>query len=113
MNRSEGLKRSRRQERRTAESFGGQRNPGSGNGWARKGDVRTPLLLIENKWTGKMQVTVKALDLEKICDEATAEGRMPALALELHGRRYILFTEEDVLEHFVDRVGEAGLVGRG
>lgn len=60
-----------------------------------------------------MQVTIKALDLEKICDEATAEGRTPALALELNGHRYILFTEEDVLEHFVDRVGSTGLVGRG
>lgn len=109
----EELRRSRKQERGTAKRFGGRVNPGSGAGWARKGDVVTPGLLIENKWTGKMQVTLKSLDLEKITEEATAEGRIPALAIELNGRRYILFTEEDVLEHFVDRMGTARVVGRG
>lgn len=50
-------------------------------------------------------MTLKALALEKICDEATAEGRVPALVIELGGREYVLFTKDDVLEYFVDRVG--------
>lgn len=98
-----------RQEERTARLFGGTRNSGSGNGWARKGDVRTPILLIENKFTGKKQATLKALDLRKIADEATAEGRIPALGLEVGGRRYVIFEEEDALELWGDRLGQAGM----
>lgn len=110
--RSEGQRRSRRQEERTARDFGGRRQPGSGNGWARKGDVVTPVLQIENKWTGTNSITLKAVALQKICDEATAEGRIPAFVIELGGKEYVLFTKEDVLEHFVDRVGEARVAGR-
>lgn len=81
--------------------FGGHRQPGSGNGWARKSDVVTPLLQIENKYTGNRQITLKALDLKKICDEAVAEGRVPAFAIEFPDRRYVIFTEDDVQEHFI------------
>jgi hypothetical protein len=91
----------RKQEDRTARDFGGRRQPGSGSRWSNKGDVRTPTLLIENKWTGSKSITLKALDLEKICDEAVAEGRTPAFGIELRGREYVLFTKDDVLEHFV------------
>lgn len=101
----------RRQEERTARDFGGRVQPGSGNSWSRKGDVRTPFLLIENKFTGSKSLTLKSLALEKICDEALAEGRVPALVIELGGREYVLFTRDDVLEHFVDRAGAAELDG--
>lgn len=102
---SEGQRRSRRQEERTAKGFGGRRQPGSGNSWSRKGDVSTPILLIENKWTGNNSLTLKAVDLEKITSEATAEGRVPAFVIELRGREYVLLTKDDVLELFGDRMG--------
>ena len=79
--------------------------PGSGAHWARKGDVVTPILLIENKFTGNNSITLKALALNKICDEATAEGRVPALVIQLGGQEYVLFTKDDVLELFGDRMG--------
>lgn len=100
-----------RQEERTARKFGGRVQPGSGAHWSRKGDVVTPEMLIENKWRGNNSITLKAVDLRKICDEATAEGRIPAFAIELGGQRYVLFTEDDVLEHWGDRAGTAGLAG--
>ena len=103
--RSEGQRRSQRQERRTARDFGGRVQPGSGSGWSRKGDVVTPLLLIENKFTGNNSIVLKALALQKICDEATAEGRVPALVIELAGKEYVLFAKDDVLELFGDRMG--------
>jgi Holliday junction resolvase len=103
--RSEGQRRSRRQEERSARLYGGRRNPGSGNGWAHKGDVRTPALLIENKYTGKEQVTIKRLDLKKICDEATAEGRTPVFGVELSGEHYVVLPEADFLEVLGDGRG--------
>lgn len=69
----------------------------------------TPILLIENKFTGKQQITLKSVDLKKICDEATAEDRVPALVFEVAGRRYVLVTEDDFLEHVVDRMGPTGV----
>ncbi|HET7110157.1 MAG TPA: hypothetical protein VFI41_04755 [Gemmatimonadales bacterium] len=102
----------RRQEERTARLYGGRRQPGSGAHWSRKGDVVTPELLIENKWRGNNQITLKGVDLAKNCDEATAEGKIPAFAIELADRRYVLFTEEDVLEHFVDRLGAPRVAGQ-
>lgn len=72
----------------------------------------TPILLIENKYTGSKSLTLKALALQKICDEATAEGRVPALVIELGGNEYVLFTKDDVLELFGDRMGAAGLAGQ-
>jgi hypothetical protein len=104
-------KRWERLEERTARDFGGRRQPGSGSQWNRKGDVVTPILLIENKYRGNNSLTLKALALQTICDQATAEGRVPALVIELDGREYVLFTKDDVLELFGDRVGAAGLAG--
>jgi hypothetical protein len=95
---SEGLKRSRRQEKDTARRFGGRVTTGSGNQWFQKGDVKTAVFLIENKYTGKEQVTIKRVDLRKICDEATAEGLLPALCLELSGEHYVLMPRADFLE---------------
>jgi len=103
--RSEGQKRSRRQEKDTAKRFGGRVTTGSGNQWFAKGDVKTPVLLIENKYTGGEQITMKKVDLRKITDEAVAEGRVPALCLELSGDHYVVLPRGDFLELFGDRMG--------
>ena len=98
MTKSEGQKESRKHEDRLAKKFGGQRTAGSGAFWSRKGDVRTPDLLIEHKWTGKASVTVKAAVLEKIVKEAILDGRMPVLGFHLNGEDYVLQLEDDFLE---------------
>lgn len=96
---------SRAQERERMESLGGKRHAGSGAG-ARKGDGRVngaswrdpDHQLLEFKRTDKSQITVKASDLEKIISEALAEGRIPALGVELGGRHYVLEMEGDYRE---------------
>lgn len=92
------LRRSQAQERKSAIAHGGVRQPGSGNSWARKGDVRTKKTLIENKRTDQRQITLKADHLEKIWFEAWSEGRRPILEFELGGRSYIVQTRDDYLE---------------
>lgn len=96
---------SQRQERRGAKMFGGKVTPGSGNGWAKKGDVRVPsdgglfsVALVEFKWTGKTQFTLKAAELEKITYEAVADGRRPVFGVELNKQRYVVLPEDDYLE---------------
>jgi hypothetical protein len=96
--RSKGQKESKKHEERLAKRVGGKRNAASGAFWSRKGDVRSKDLLIEHKWTGKTQVTVKAAVLEKIVNEAIVESRTPVLGFSLNNNNYILLTEDDFLE---------------
>lgn len=86
------------QERRTATAHGGRRQPGSGSTWNRKGDVKTKLTLIENKRTDAKSITLKAVDLEKICREAWAENRRPVLCFEVGGKSYVALSEDDYLD---------------
>ena len=96
--RTEGQKQSRKHEERLAKVVGGQRSAASGAFWSRKGDVRSSDLLIEHKWTGKSQYTIKAKELEKITREAILDGRKPVLGVHLNGENYALMLEDDFLE---------------
>jgi len=96
--RSEGQKQSKKHEDRLAKAVGGSRVAASGAFWNRKGDVRSSTLLIEHKWTGKKQVTVKSDVLEKITKEAILDGRMPVLGFHLNGKDYVMLDENDFLE---------------
>lgn len=91
-------------------AFGGRVNGGSGNGWSRKGDGRTAHEVVEFKRTDKSQITVKAADLEKVCNEALADGRVPVLGFEVGGRSYVILEQDDYVEgrcHGSER-GEGG-----
>jgi len=96
------LRRSQAQEKKSALAHGGKRQPGSGSGWARKGDVRTKSTLIENKRTDARQITLKADHLEKIWFEAWSEGRRPLLEFELGGRCWVAQPRDDYLEDHGD-----------
>jgi hypothetical protein len=95
---SEGQKQSRKHEDRIAKRINGSRNAASGALWARKGDVRSKTLLIEHKWTGKKQVTIKSEVLKKITREAILDSRVPVLGLHLEGENYVVLLEDDYLE---------------
>jgi hypothetical protein len=95
---SEGQKQSLKHEKRLEKVAGGKRNAASGAFWSRKGDVRTDDLLIEHKWTGKKQVTIKSDVLKKIVTEAILDSRTPVLGLHLDGENYVVLLEEDFFE---------------
>ena len=95
---SEGQKQSRIHENRLAQRVGGSRTAASGAFWSRKGDVRSKELLIEHKWTGKKQVTIKSEVLKKITREAILDSRTPILGIHLDGENYIILLEDDYLE---------------
>ena len=95
---SKGQKESQKHEKRLAKKIGGTRNAASGALWARKGDVRSDDLLIEHKWTGKKQFTIKSDVLAKNVREAILEGRMPVLGIHLDGEDYVILLEDDFIE---------------
>lgn len=96
--RTEGQRQSRAHEERLAKKTGGRRVSASGAFWHAKGDVKTPTLLIEHKWTGKKQITIKSEYLEKISREAILDGRIPVVGFHLNGRNYAIFEEDDALD---------------
>jgi hypothetical protein len=96
--RSEGQRQSQKHEKRLAKKVGGTRTAASGAFWSRKGDVRSKELLIEHKWTGKKQVTIKSEVLKKITREAILDSRIPVLGLHLDGENYVVLLEDDYLE---------------
>ena len=96
--RSEGQKKSRKHEIRLAKRIGGKRNAASGAYWSRKGDVRSDDLLVEHKYTGKKQFTVRSEVLKKIMREAILDGRTPVLGIHLDGEDYVILSENDFIE---------------
>jgi len=95
---TEGQKQSRKHEDRLAKKVGGSRTAASGAFWSRKGDVRSSDLLIEHKWTGKKQITLKSDVLKKIVREAILDGRMPVLGIHLEEKNYVVLLEDDFME---------------
>jgi hypothetical protein len=95
---TEGQKQSQKHEKRLAKKIGGKRNAASGALWSRKGDVRSDDLLIEHKWTGKKQFTVKSDVIKKNVREAILEGRMPVIGIHLDGEDYVILLEDDFME---------------
>ena len=104
--RSEGKKQSLKHEKRLAKKVGGQTTAASGAFWSRKGDVRSDDLLIEHKYTGKKQTTIKSDVLKKIMREAILDGRMPVLGIHLDGENYVVLLEDDFIE-MRDRLKDA------
>ena len=95
------LKKSRKQEKQTADRYKGSRNAGSGAGWLRKNDVRTNNLLIENKFTDNVkQYSVKVKDMKELRKQALMEDRIPVLQVEIGGVRFITMYEDDFMEYF-------------
>lgn len=84
-----------KQESRLANLLGGERNAGSGNGWSRKGDVRSPKFLVEAKITSKKSFSIKVDVLRQLEHNAAIENRTPVLAIEMGGHRYVLVREDD------------------
>lgn len=93
------LKKSRRQEARTADTYRGSRNSGSGNGWLRKNDVRSDKILFENKFTtATKSISLKSSDLRELTERAILDDRVAVLQFDLAGRRYVVLNEDDFLE---------------
>lgn len=89
------VSRSRAQERKIAQRYGGTLNAGSGNG-RRKGDVREDDFLIECKRTdGKRSISIKHDDLRAISKHAAMDNRTPVLQFELNGESFVILHEAD------------------
>ena len=94
------IKDSQRQERSLAKEIGGSVNAGSGNGWVRKGDVRSEQELWECKITSAKSYSLKEMDLRTVVNQATVDGRIPVFLVEFlkSGDSYVILTKDDYME---------------
>lgn len=86
-------RKSQKQEKSVAKSFGARPTAASGALWGMKGDVRSDKFLIECKTTEKSFYPVTTKVWEKIEDEAIKDhDRTPLLVVDLIDRdRYVIF----------------------
>ncbi|GHB52660.1 hypothetical protein GCM10010331_45370 [Streptomyces xanthochromogenes] len=88
------LKRSQDQEKKLADRYDGTVNPGSGNGWIHKNDVRSDRFSFEAKTTEKRSYSLKLDDLLKAEKNALISGREMVFAVELGGRNWMVVSQE-------------------
>ncbi|AZM47777.1 hypothetical protein DMB38_20080 [Streptomyces sp. WAC 06738] len=91
------IKASRAQEKRLARKVGGTTTAGSGNGWAVKNDVRNTKWSIECKTTASSQFTITHAALVNAEKNALLDMRQMAFVVELHGRNWVVISEENFL----------------
>jgi hypothetical protein len=94
------VKDSQRQERALARQLAGASvNSGSGNGWVRKGDVRTENELFELKITSAKSYSLKDAELEKNYNYALVDGRISVFVVEFKstGNAWVILSKEDYL----------------
>lgn len=94
---------SRQQEKQTAKELGGKRQPGSGNQWHSKGDVKSGKLLIECKVTEGEGYRLTKKDLKEHELSAAQMRREPAWKITFLGpgviqRHYAVISWERYLE---------------
>jgi hypothetical protein len=94
------VKDSQRQERALAREVLGSVNAGSGNGWVRKGDVRSDKELWECKITSAKSFSLKQADLAKLNTQALMDGRIPIFLIEFmkQGESFVILTKDDYME---------------
>lgn len=94
------VKDSQRQERALAKQLQGSVNAGSGNGWVRKGDVRSDKELWECKITSAKSYSLKRADLNKLNEQALMDGRIPIFLIEFmqEGESFVVLSKDDYLE---------------
>lgn len=78
--------------------YGGSVSPGSGNGWIRKADVRTPDYLIECKTTTKNSYSITREIWEKLWKQALIEDRTPMLLVDINGRTLMVADPQDFMD---------------
>ncbi|MEU7147076.1 hypothetical protein AB0B15_03390 [Streptomyces sp. NPDC045456] len=100
-----GTKRSQRQEQRLATRYDGRRNPGSGNGWLHKNDVRSDRFSFEAKTTTKKSYSLKLDELLAAEKHALISGREMVFVTEIGGRNWMTVSQ-NTFDTLVEESGD-------
>lgn len=85
-------------EKKDSKDFGGYRQKGSGNFWAKPGDVKTDKFLIDSKQTEKKSYSISLETWDKLYEEALFSFRIPILSLLIQNKELVVLDKEDFLK---------------
>lgn len=91
------MKKWQKKEKKDSKDFDGQVQKGSGNYWARPGDIVTDDFLIESKQTEKGSYSVSLKVWDKIYEEALFKFRLPMLSLIIQETELVVLDKNDFL----------------
>ena len=86
-----------KKELKDKRDFKGTRHKGSGNYWAKPGDVSTPDFLIDAKHTEHASYSITKKIWNKIYEEALFMKRIPILSLEIQTTELVVLSKSDFL----------------
>lgn len=93
------MKKWEKKEKKDSKDFGGERQKGSGNYWAKPGDVKTSDLLIDSKQTDKASYSITKKTWDKLYEEALFSFRIPVLSLIIQDLELVVLSKEDFLKY--------------
>ncbi|MFE9834067.1 hypothetical protein ACFYP4_02790 [Streptomyces sp. NPDC005551] len=94
---TDNQKASRKQEKQVAADNAGRINPGSGNGWRFKNDVRSATVSFECKTTTQDRYSLKLSELQTAHSHALADGKDMAFVIDIRDKRYYTVEHNDWL----------------
>jgi hypothetical protein len=94
-------KRGRNYEQRLAQEGRGKMQPGSGNRWDAKNDLKDEKMLIEAKSTdAEVMYGLKKADLLNVIRRASLSGRVGAMFLDFSGDEFVIVAKRDFDRHW-------------
>lgn len=88
----------KKKELKDSQDFKGKKTRGSGNYWARPGDIKSKDFLIESKQTEKKSYSISIDKWQKISDEALFSFRLPLLSIIIKDTELVVLAKEDFLK---------------
>lgn len=79
-----------------ARFFNGEKQPGSGNKWPNRGDIKTERFLISCKGTSHKQVILQLAAIDEIAKQSFIAGKKPLLCIRIQGRDFLVIDLEYV-----------------
>lgn len=92
------MKKWEKKEKQDGKDFGGKRQKGSGNFWAKPGDVKSENLLIDSKQTDKKSYSISKKTWDKLYEEALFSYRIPVLSLQIQDLELVVLSKGDLLD---------------
>jgi hypothetical protein len=89
------MKKWEKKEKKDAKDFSGYRQKGSGNFWAKPGDVKADDFLVDSKQTDKKSFSINLKMLDKIYQEALFSFRYPMLSIQIQDQEIVVLFKED------------------
>lgn len=88
----------KQKENKDAKDFGGRRHKGSGNYWAKPGDVSNEDFLIDSKQTDKASYSISEKTWDHLYEQALFSHRLPMLSIQINKLELVVLSKDDFMK---------------